>query len=102
MFDNADNKPTSEQGSGRRHLLDYLPRSTQGSIIFTIRDYKTAVKLTPQNVVEVSEMNKEASKELLQKCLLNPHLTDTDNNTKALLAQTGLPTTRNCISIGIY
>jgi hypothetical protein len=59
VFDNADDidmwmyKPTSKQGSGRR-LLDYLPQSTQGSIVFTTRDWKTAFKLAPQNVVEDS------------------------------------------------
>jgi tetratricopeptide (TPR) repeat protein len=91
VFDNADDvdmwmhKPASEQGSGR--LIDYLPRSTQGSIVFTTRDRKAAVKLAAQNVIEVSEMSADAAKELLQKCLISPGLTDADRSTEALLAQ---------------
>jgi KaiC/GvpD/RAD55 family RecA-like ATPase len=69
VFDNANNinmwmaKPESKPGSGR--LIEYLPRSNQGCIIFTTRDRKTAVKLAHQSVVEVPEMNKEVAKELL-------------------------------------
>ena len=50
VFDNADDinmwiaKPESEPESGR--LIEYLPRSSQGCIVFTTRDRKTAVKLT--------------------------------------------------------
>ena len=92
VFDNADevnmwmHKPPSKPGLSRR-LVDYLPRSTQGNIIFTSRDRKAAVKLAPQNVIEVPEMSEEVAKELLQKCLINPVPTDTDRTTKALLAQ---------------
>jgi tetratricopeptide (TPR) repeat protein len=98
VFDNADDidiwmhKPTStsEKRSGRR-LLDYLPRSTQGSIIFTTRNWKVAVKLAPQNIVEVSEMSEEIAKELLKKCLISSdissNLTDIDRSSKDLLAQ---------------
>jgi hypothetical protein len=68
-------------------LLDYLPHSTQGSIIFTTRNWKAAVKLAPQNIVEVSEMSGEAAKELLKKCLISPHLTDINRSTEDLLAQ---------------
>jgi len=59
VFDNADDismwvsKAGSESGPGR--LIEYLPRSNQGYIIFTTRDSKTAVKLAHQNVVEVPE-----------------------------------------------
>jgi tetratricopeptide (TPR) repeat protein len=50
VFDNADDinmwmaKQESEPGSAR--LIEYLPRSSQGCIVFTTRDRKTAVKLT--------------------------------------------------------
>ena len=91
VFDNADDvdmwmhKPAFEQDSGR--LIDYLPRSTQGNIVFTTRNRKIAVKLASQNVIEVPEMNEDAAKELFQKCLINPGLTDTDRSAEALLAQ---------------
>ena len=91
VFDNADDvdmwmhKLASEQGSGR--LIDYLPRGTKGSIVFTTRDRKAAVKFAAQNVIDVPEMSEDAAKELLQKCLISPDLTDADRSTEALLAQ---------------
>ena len=90
VFDNADDvnmwtQKASKQGSGR--LIDYLPRGTKGSIIFTTRDRKAAVKFAAQNVIDVLEMSEDAAKELLQKCLINSSLTDADRSTKALLAQ---------------
>lgn len=57
VFDNADDikmwiaEAGSEPGSGR--LIEYLPRSEQGCIVFTSRDRKTAVKLAHENIVEV-------------------------------------------------
>ncbi|KAF2194690.1 HET-domain-containing protein [Zopfia rhizophila CBS 207.26] len=91
IFDNADSidmwiaKPESKPGSSR--LIEYLPRSKQGCIIFTTRDRKTAVKLTHQSIVEVPEMNEEAAKQLLQKYLVNQNLTKYQLDTEALLAQ---------------
>jgi hypothetical protein len=81
VFNNADDinmwmaKPESKPGSGR--LIEYLPRSNQGCIVFTTRNKKTAVKLVHQNVVEVQEMNEGVAKELLQKYLVNLDLTKT-------------------------
>jgi len=65
VFDNADNinmwiaKPGYKPGVSQESdgLIDYLPRSRQGSIVFTTRDRKTAVKLAQQNIVEVPEMD---------------------------------------------
>ena len=58
MFDDADDIEM---------LIDYLPRTAQGSIVFTTRDRKTAVKLVRQNVVEVAEMNETITTQLLRK-----------------------------------
>jgi tetratricopeptide (TPR) repeat protein len=91
VFDNADDidmwitKLGSEPRSGR--LIDYLPRSTQGCIIFTTRDRKTAVKLAHQNVVEVPEMDEDIATQLLQKSLVNPGLVNSGSDTKALLKE---------------
>ncbi|KAF1814208.1 HET-domain-containing protein, partial [Eremomyces bilateralis CBS 781.70] len=86
VFDNADDmdmwvgKSTARQSI---RLLDCLPRSNKGSILFTTRDRKLATKLAPQNLVEVQEMNLEAASELLQKCLngldIAPYQTATEN-----------------------
>jgi len=78
VFDNADDinmwfaEAGSELGSG--HLIEYLPRSEQGCIVFTSRDRKTAVKLAHQNIVEVPEMDENVAMQLLQKYLVNPNL----------------------------
>ncbi|KAH9205342.1 hypothetical protein DL95DRAFT_451266 [Leptodontidium sp. 2 PMI_412] len=76
VFDNADDVnmwiTQSRPGSGR--LLDYLPRSEQGCIVFTTRDKKTAVKLAHQNVVDVPELDEDVAIQLLQKCLVNRDL----------------------------
>ena len=91
VFDNADDinmwmaKPESVLGSGR--LIEYLPTSNQGCIVFTTRDRKTAVKLAHQNVVEVPKMNEEVAKQLLQKYLVNLDLTKNQLDTESLLAQ---------------
>jgi tetratricopeptide (TPR) repeat protein len=91
VFDNADDldmwmsKPVPEQGSSC--LLDYLPKSKQGNIVFTTRDRKMAVKLAPKNVVEMREMNTEAATELLRKYLVGHDLTANGDAAKALLTQ---------------
>ena len=91
VFDNADDinmwiaEVGSEPGSGR--LIEYLPRSDQGCIVFTSRDRKTAVKLAHQNIVEVPEMDEGVATQLLQKCLVNPGLATSGSDTKDLLEE---------------
>ncbi|KAH9207879.1 hypothetical protein DL95DRAFT_481880 [Leptodontidium sp. 2 PMI_412] len=89
VFDNADDVnmwiTQSRPGSGR--LIDFLPRSKQGCIIFTTRDRKTAVKLAYQNVVEVPDMDENVAIQLLQKCLVNPDLVHNRPDTIALLKE---------------
>ncbi|KAH6665619.1 P-loop containing nucleoside triphosphate hydrolase protein [Halenospora varia] len=91
VFDNADDinmwiaEAGSEPGSGR--LIEYLPRSEQGCIVFTSRDRKTAVKLAHQNIVDVPEMDEEIATQLLQKCLINSDLLNSGSDTKALLEE---------------
>ena len=81
VFDNADDiemwtaKSGSTEGTSRntqlqcRHLFEYVPRSKQGSVIFTTRDKKTAAKLAPHSVMEVQELSEEAAMELLKSYL---------------------------------
>ena len=91
VFDNADDiemwiaKPGSEKGS--YGLIDYLPRSKQGSIVFTTRDRRIAVKLAGQNVVEIPEMDEEAAAQLLQNCLIYPSLVNNRQDAVALLVE---------------
>jgi hypothetical protein len=100
VYDNADDidmwisKPGSGSGTAQESggLIDYLPRSKQGSIVFTTRDRKAAVKLAQENMVEIREMNKELSVLLLQKCLVNSDLVKNEQDAIALLKElTNLP-----------
>ncbi|KAK0707018.1 P-loop containing nucleoside triphosphate hydrolase protein [Lasiosphaeria miniovina] len=93
VFDNADDvgmwvdKFTPESGC----LIDCLPRSSHGSIIFTTRDMKTAVRLAGRNVVEMSEMDEAGGKQLIQKYLVNRGLSSQEDATTLLARLTYLP-----------
>ncbi|KAI9763277.1 MAG: hypothetical protein M1839_006524, partial [Geoglossum umbratile] len=91
IFDNADdvdmwihNPASQNQSLG---LIDYLPQSSRGSIVFTTRSKKIAVKLAKQNIVEVSQMDEETATQLLSKSLLNPTLIQHRGDTLQLLDQ---------------
>ena len=71
--------------AGSRRLVDYLPRSKRGCIIFTTRDRKAAVKLAQQEIITVSEMSEEVAMKLLQKCLASPDLVDETHDATTLL-----------------
>ena len=89
VFDNADdfNMWTGQAGPkpGSDRLIDYLPRSKHGCILFTSRDRKTAVKLAQRNIVQLTEMGEEMAMQLLQKCLIDPGLLNDTLETKTLL-----------------
>lgn len=73
VFDNANDMDMwitrSGSGQGSGGLVDYLPKSKQGCIIFTTRDKKTAVKLAHQSIVEVPEMNEEVATQYCRNLL---------------------------------
>ena len=98
VFDNADDiymwiakvsgsEPGLQDRQGFRPLIDYLPKSKQGAIVFTTRDRKIAVKLAQQNVVNVPAMGEDAATRLLEKCLVNPDLINSQQDTNTLLSQ---------------
>jgi len=94
VFENADDVDIwigkSEEGSSR--LIDYLPRSKEGSIIFITRNSKTAVKFARRNIIRVPEMDENTAVQLLEKCLVNQSLINNRQDTTALLAElTHLP-----------
>ncbi|OBT80379.1 hypothetical protein VF21_00911 [Pseudogymnoascus sp. 05NY08] len=88
VFDNADDIDMwvgthTEQGTKR--LIDYLPRSKLGCIVFTTRDRKTAVKLAQKNVMEVPAMGEDVATLMLQEYLINPDLVSNKPDTSSLL-----------------
>ena len=73
VFDNSDdidiwtNRGDNTTGSNRR--IDSLPKSKHGSILFTTRSRKAAVRLTGKNIVSIGEMDSNMAKDLLEKSL---------------------------------
>jgi hypothetical protein len=89
IFDNADDIDIwiKKDGNGDRSaaLKEYLPRSSQGRIVFITRSRKIAIKLTQQNVIELSEMDKQMAELLLRKSLINQDLVHSRQDTLELL-----------------
>ena len=114
VFDNADDIGiwVDEPSAKSRRLIDSLPRSRHGSIIFTTRDKKTAVRLVGPKVVELSEMDEESCEELLEKYLSDQDLSGHEGDVATLLCRlTYLPLAivqaaayiqSNGISVGDY
>jgi hypothetical protein len=78
IFDNADDIDVWVKKDGNKDgspaLKDYLPRSSQGRIIFITRNREIAVKLTQLNVIELLEMDEETAELLLRKSLINQNV----------------------------
>lgn len=94
VFDNTDDidmwfsKTTGQQpGQGTHPLVDYLPTSKQGAVVFTTRDRKIAAKLAQSNVVDIPAMEENAATELLAKYLVYPDLVHRQKATNTLLFQ---------------
>ncbi|PVH75932.1 FabD/lysophospholipase-like protein, partial [Cadophora sp. DSE1049] len=93
VFDNADDISmwTGSQGSDQvsRRLMDYLPSSQDGRIMFTSRDKKTAYGLVQrsQHIVEVPELSEAVAIDLLQKYLPKRDLGKHKDDAKSLLEQ---------------
>ncbi|MCJ1446126.1 MAG: hypothetical protein MMC23_006631 [Stictis urceolatum] len=91
IADNADDtsvlftKLNDERRSSR--LIDYLPRSERGSILFTTRDRKTAESLSKTNVLKLEDMSqaKAEAKQLIDLQVSNKGLLDDDSAVDELL-----------------
>ncbi|KAJ6042987.1 FabD/lysophospholipase-like protein [Penicillium canescens] len=76
ILDNADDLElwrsplTSEAGAKR--LMDYMPRSRHGAIIWTTRDRKVATAVARENVVTVRQMDESGASEMMRKYLIDP------------------------------
>ncbi|KAF2753659.1 kinesin light chain 3 [Pseudovirgaria hyperparasitica] len=56
-------------------LVHHLPSNPKGSILFTTRNRKVAVKLSQQNVIKIGELQPQVSLRLLRMRLAEPQLT---------------------------
>ena len=89
IIDNADDSKMlyerDAEDSTTLALIDYLPFSRRGSIVFTTRSRKIAVKLAGSNVTQVGLMEPGDAKEILRGCLLDKDfVSDTEAATKLL------------------
>jgi hypothetical protein len=77
VVDNADDAHvlfgSSEQPSDTEQLIDYLPVSSQGSVLFTTRTLATAFKLAESNVISLGELDQGEAAEILKVRLLPKH-----------------------------
>jgi tetratricopeptide (TPR) repeat protein len=73
VFDITDEARLETAGSSQAaSLIEYLPVSDQGAIVFTITDRKTAVTLALQDIVELPEMEQDIAQRMLEMYLINP------------------------------
>ncbi|KAI8930900.1 hypothetical protein NX059_011915 [Plenodomus lindquistii] len=77
IVDNADDDSVLfgplQEGDGAKRLVDFLPRSSKGSIVFTTRTRAAAVKLAQSNVIALDKLNREEATDLLKTRLLSEH-----------------------------
>ena len=92
IVDNADDVSVlfnllAEEESGINRLVDYLPDSRSGSIVFTTRTRKAAVDLAGSIVVELGELTEKEAEKVLSTRLLsdNQYLLEDDQVVHAFL-----------------
>ncbi|KAF2689001.1 kinesin light chain 3 [Lentithecium fluviatile CBS 122367] len=72
VFDNADEAGLDTAGSGIGvGLIEFLPSSEQGAIVFTTTNRTIAAKLAPENIVELPEVELDAARRMLDTYLFD-------------------------------
>ncbi|OCK72842.1 kinesin light chain 1, partial [Lepidopterella palustris CBS 459.81] len=66
-------------------LLDYLPYSSRGKILFTTRSRKAAKDLTPSKVLELNNMGKAEARQLLARRISKKKLLNNEESVVKLL-----------------
>ncbi|KZF26958.1 FabD/lysophospholipase-like protein [Xylona heveae TC161] len=66
-------------------LIKCLPRSSRGSILFTTRTLKAAIKYAPTNTVKIHQMNEDDAKQFLHSEILNKTILQFEEAQAALL-----------------
>jgi tetratricopeptide (TPR) repeat protein len=89
IVDNADDIDMvfrqDHNESGTRALMDYLPFSLQGSILFTTRNRKAAVKQAANNTIHLEIMDTNDAKKLLESSISRQQSLGDINATEQLL-----------------
>jgi tetratricopeptide (TPR) repeat protein len=89
IVDNADDQDVllgvANSSSKSVRLIDYLPRSNQGAVLFTTRSRKAAVALTQDSVLELTDLGKPEARQLLSHRLTDLALLNNDTAVDELL-----------------
>ena len=90
IFDNADDIDmwiNANHTAKPPRLIDHLPRSSRGSVMFTTRSQKAGVKLASYNLIKVTEIDEHTGSQLLRGFLPNQDISNDDPTTLELLRQ---------------
>ncbi|UPK92991.1 hypothetical protein LCI18_003926 [Fusarium solani-melongenae] len=92
VVDNADDMAILDGSAETDGLLDFLPQSEAGRILFTTRSQKVAVTAARNAVVRLSEMSTEEASTFLQRSLIrSDQVLDAEVLTELLEQLTHLP-----------
>ena len=73
VFDITDGARLETAGSSQAvSLIEYLPVSSQGAIVFTTTERKTAVTLALQDIIELPEIEQDIAQRMLERYLISP------------------------------
>ncbi|KAK5077425.1 hypothetical protein LTR70_010265 [Exophiala xenobiotica] len=90
IFDNADNENLGSTGLSTprsANLIDYLPQSKLGSIIFTTTNGDIAKTVATQNIIELQEMTPDSAQMMLENHITSSVLTSEKQEMKLLLGE---------------
>jgi hypothetical protein len=77
VVDNADDDSmlfdALRETSSADRLIEWLPHSRKGSIVFTTRTQEAAIKLAASNVVPLGELTETEAEEVMKSWLLQEH-----------------------------
>jgi tetratricopeptide (TPR) repeat protein len=90
IYDDADDASLGDSGqmsSGGTTLLDFIPQSDQGCIVFTTAISNTAEILTPGNTIRLQKMAEKTAEQILQNLLTNSSLANEREEVRLLLEE---------------
>lgn len=87
IFDNADDLDlwVDSNPSAKDGIMNYLPKSDQGMVIFTTRSRRVAHHLASTEIIGISEMDEQRAIAVLRNSLVNKDLLDDQENTRELV-----------------
>jgi tetratricopeptide (TPR) repeat protein len=96
VVDNADDSQVllgmDDESHESARLIDYIPHSNRGAILFTTRSRKAAADLTQGNVLELNDMGKAEARQLLARRITRQALLNDEAAVGVLLESlAGLP-----------